>query len=87
MDGYTRAILDITTKTNIFLSLTDSRSSSNTKDFRYFVSLCVLIKCFVSSTTVRLKLPKIVFDCKHVPSFCPELCFWAGPAVRQELEI
>ena len=82
MDGYTRAILDITTKTNIFLSLTDSRSSSNTKDFRYFVSLC-----FVFSTTVRLKLPKIGFDCNYVPSFCPELCFGAGPAVRQELEI
>ena len=87
MDGYTRAILDITTKTNIFLSLTDSRSSSNTKDFRYFVSLCKLSKCFVFSTTVRLKLPKIVFDCKYVPWFCPELCFGTGPTVRPELEI
>ena len=87
MDGNTRAILDITTKTNIFLSLTDSRSSSNTKDFSYFVSFCVLSKCFVFSTTFRLKLPKIVFDCKCVPSFCPELCFGAGPAVRQEIEI
>ena len=87
MDGYTRAILDITTKTNIFLSLTDSRSSSNTKDFRYFVSFCVLSKCFVFSMTVRLKLPKIDFDCKYVPSFCPELCFGSRPAVRQELEI
>ena len=87
MDGYTRAILDITTKTNIFLSLTDSKSSSNIKDFRYFVRLCVLSKCFFFSKTVRLKLPKIVFNCTYVPSFCPELCFGAGPAVRQELEI
>ena len=87
MDGYTRATLDITTKRNIFLSLTDSRSSSNTKDFKYFVSLCVLSKCFVFSTRVRLKLPKIVFDCTYVPSFCPELSFGAGPAVRQELGI
>lgn len=42
--------------------------------------LCIKqVLCFLYDSEVEIA--KNCFDCKYVPSFCPELCFGAGPAV------